>query len=200
VKDDSGIRRFQKMGRLLAKLMRKVNKVGNDVEKYQEAVTFAEAGEQEHAKTLFHKEADVPEERSGKLLVVGRQGAFSAEVMDYALDMAKRLHYEILALNTAALSGETFRLFSASQRKLSQDFRELAQKNVKPFQEKAENLGVSFAHMVKFSERDRAIQEVNKEFPNIEFVVSDSEDERPEDRAEEGARATQAIYVYSMTT
>lgn len=186
------------MGRFFSRLMKKADKIGNNIEKYQEAVTFAEAGDQEHVKAMFHQ--DIAEEKAGKLLVVGREGTFSREVMDYALDMAQRLHYEILALNTAALSGETFRLFSASQRKLSQDFRELSEKNVRPFQEKAEALGVTFAHTVKFGVRDQAIQEVNREFSNIEFVVSDSEEERPEERAEEGARATQAIYVYSMTT
>jgi hypothetical protein len=188
------------MGSFFAKLMKKANKVGTSVEKYQEAVTFAEAGEQEHVKALFQADAEEAEERAGKLLVVGREGTFSKEIIDYALDMAKRLHYEILALNTAALSGETFRLFSSSHRKLSQDFRELSEKNARTFHEEAERLGVSFAHTVKFSDRDEAIQEINKEFPNIEFVVSDSEEERPGERAEEGARATQAIYVYSMTT
>ena len=188
------------MGRFFAKLMRKANKVGNSMEKYQEAVTFAEAGDQEHVKELFHADAEVAEEMPGKLLVVGREGTFSREIMDYALDMAQRLHYEILALNTAALSGETFRLFSHSQKKLSEDFRELSEKNAQPFHEEADRLGVSFAHMVKFSTRDKAIEEVNKEFSNIEFVVSDSEEERPEKRNEEGARASQPIYVYSMTT
>ncbi|MBW1858775.1 MAG: hypothetical protein JRI70_01555 [Deltaproteobacteria bacterium] len=188
------------MGRFFAKLMRKANRVGTSMEKYQEAVTFAEAGEQEHVKTLFQADADVAEERAGKLLVVGREGTFSREVIDYALDMAQRLHYEILALNTAALSGETFRLFSSSHKKLSEDFRELSEKNARPFHEEADRLGVSFAHMVKFSARDQAVEEINKEFSNIEFVVSDSEEEHPEERVEEGARATQAIYVYSMTT
>jgi hypothetical protein len=188
------------MGRFFAKLMKKANRVGNSMEKYQEAVTFAEAGEHEHVKTLFYADADVAEEKAGKLLVVGREGTFSREIMDYALDMAQRLHYEILALNTAALSGETFRLFSSSHKKLSEDFRELSEKNAMPFHEEADRLGVAFAHMVKFSARDEAIQEINKEFSNIEFVVSDSEEERPVERAEEGERARQAIYVYSMTT
>jgi len=188
------------MGRFLAKLMRKAGKVGKNVEKYQEAITFAEAGEDKHVKELFQAEVEVPEERAGKLLVVGREGTFSKEIMEYALDMAQRLHYEILALNTAALAGETFRLFSHSQKKMSEDFRELSEKNAQPFHEKADRLGVAFSHVVKFSARDDAIQEINKEFSNIEFVVSDSEEERPAERAEEGARASQAIYVFSMTT
>jgi len=140
------------MGRFFARLMRKAGKVGDSVEKYQEAITFAEAGEQEHVKTLFH--ADAAQEKAGKLLVVGREGTFSREIIDYAIEMAQRLSYEILALNTAALSGETFRLFSSSHRKLSEDFRALSEKNARPFQQEAEKLGVSFAHVVKFSHRD----------------------------------------------
>jgi hypothetical protein len=194
-------RRLQKMGRLFGRLIKRAKKARDNMDKYHEAVAFAEAGHPEYAQQLFQPDVvEQPEEMTAKLLVVGREGTFSNEVIDYSLDMAQRLHYEILALNAAALSGETFRLFSHSHKKLSQDFRELSEKNVRPFQEKAEELGVSFAHMVKFSARDQAIQEVNKEFSNIEFVVSDSEEEQPEERAEEGARATQAIYVYSMTT
>jgi predicted alpha/beta-fold hydrolase len=187
------------MGRFFAGLKKKVSKAGSSMEKYQEAVAFAEAGEQEHAKTLFHAEADVAEERAGRLLVVGREGTFSREVIDYAIEMAQRLSYEILALNTAALSGETFRLFSSSHRKLSEDFRALSEKNARPFQQEAERVGVSFAHVVKFGDRDEAIDEVNREFGNIEFVVSDTEEERLVDRPEEGERATQPIYVYSVT-
>jgi hypothetical protein len=189
------------MGRLFGRLIKRAKRARANMDKYHEAVAFAEAGHPEYAQQLFQPDVvEQPEERTAKLLVVGREGTFSNEVVDYSLDMAQRLHYEILALNTAALSGETFRLFSNSRKRLSQDFRELSENNVRPFQEKAEKLGVSFAHMVKFSARDQAIQEVNKEFSNIEFVVSDSEEDQPEERAEEGARSTQAIYVYSMTT
>jgi len=187
------------MGHFFARLMKRAGKVGGGVEKYQEAVTFAEAGEQEHAKTLFHADADVAQKNAGKLLVVGREGTFSREVIDYALEMAQRLSYEILALNTAALSGETFRLFSSSRRKLSEDFRALSEKNARTFQQEAEGIGIPFAHVVKFSDKDEAIDEVSREFEHVEFVVSDTEEERLVDRPGEGERASQAIYVYSVT-
>jgi hypothetical protein len=186
------------MGRFFARFKKKANKVGNKMDKYHEAITFAEAGEQGHAERLF--QADVAEEKkASKLLVVGRESTFSRKVIDYSLDMAKRLSYEILALNTAPLSCDTFRLFSSSQKKVCLDFQALSEKNVKPFQEEAEKLGISFAHVVRFSERDEALEEVNREFANIEFVVTDTEEERPVERAEDGERAIQPIYVYSMT-
>jgi hypothetical protein len=183
----------------LSRLKKKANKVGNKMDKYQEAITFAEAGEQEHAGGLFHDE--VVEEIRGRLLVVGREATFSREVVDYALEMAQRLSYEILALSTAALSGDAFRLFSSSHhKKLSQDFQALSEENARRFQAEAERLGIPFDHVVRFGERDKALEEISKEFSNIEFVVSDAEEERPADRATEGERARHAIYVYSMTT
>ncbi len=185
------------MERFFARFRKKANKAGNKMDKYQEAITFAEAGEHGHAERLF--QADVPEEKKASmLLVVGRESTFSGEVIESALDMAKRRSYEILALNTAPLSCDTFRLFSSSQKKVCQDFQALSEENVKPFQEEAEKLGIHFTHLVRFTERDEALEEVNREFA-IEFVVSDTEEERPVDRAEDGERARQAIYVYSMT-
>ena len=189
------------MGRLFAKLMKKAKRAESKMEKYQEAVTFAEAGEQEHVQALFQGDVvEQVEERPCRLLVVGREATFSKEVIDYAIEMAQRLSYDILALNTAAMSGEAFRLFSSSQRKLADDFRALSEDNVKVFQKEAERAGVAFDHVVKFGDRDEAIQEINRELGNVEFVVSDSEEERPADRAEEGERARQAIYVYAMTS
>jgi hypothetical protein len=186
------------MGRFLARFKKKANQVGNKMDKYQEAITFAEAGEQGPAERLF--QADVAEEKIvNKLLVIGQESTFSRKVIDYALDMAERLSYDILALNTAPLSCDAFRLFSSSQKKVCQDFQALSEKNVKPFQEEAEKLGIDFAHVVRFSDRDEALEEVSREFNNIEFVVSDTEEEQPVQRAEDGVRAAQTIYVYSMT-
>ena len=58
------------MGRFFARFMGKSNEVQNEMDKYQEAITFAEAGEHEHAERLF--QADGAEEVTRKLLVVGR--------------------------------------------------------------------------------------------------------------------------------
>ncbi|MBW1734701.1 MAG: hypothetical protein JRJ71_10015 [Deltaproteobacteria bacterium] len=183
------------MARFFGLLKKKAGSLSKKMDQYQEALTFAESGQQEPAKRLFQEEA--AEERHGKLLVVGREGTFSREVIDYALEMAQRMSYEILALNTAPLSCETFNIFSSSQKKLCQDFRTLSQENVKEFRQEAEKLGISFEHVVKFKEREQALQEINGEFKDIDFVVSDTEEENVI-RAEEGERPTQPIYVYSM--
>lgn len=184
------------MTRFIEKIRNRVNRRTRKMDQYHEAITFAEAGEQEHAQRLF-QEKEI-EERPPKLLVVGRESTFSREVIDYALEMAQRMSYEILALNTAPLSCETFKIFSSSQKKLCQDFQTLSEENVKEFQEEATRIGIPFAHVVKFSEPDEALQEMKREYENIEFVVSEAEEEQITNRAEEGERVRKEIFVYSM--
>ena len=184
------------MTRLTAKIKTMAKRLTGAMDEYNEAITFAEAGDQEHAQRLF-QEREV-EERPPKLLVVGRESTFSREVVDYALEMAQRMSYEILALNTAPLSCETFKIFSSSQKKLCQDFQTLAEDNVKGFREEATRMGIPFAHVVKFSEPDEALEELKREYKDIEFVVSEAEEEEIANRAEEGIRARKEIFVYSM--
>ena len=182
---------------LFGKIRKKARRLSGKMDQYQEAVTFAEAGAPELADQPLHMET-AEEERPGKLLVVGRESYFSREVIEYALDMARRLSYEIVALNTAPLSCDTFKLFSSSQKQICNDFRALCEKNVDPFRAEAEKLEIPFAHVVKYSEPDDAIREVRQEMGEFDFVVSEAEEDRVADRIEQGERPQQEICVYSM--
>ena len=185
------------MSRLFEKIADKLRGMTRKVDRYHEAVTFAEAGQQEHAMGLLTQEHRV-EDTPVKLLVVGRESNFSREIIDYALEMAQRMSYEILALNTVPLSCETFKLFSSSRNKLCEEFREISGKNVRAFQEAAEKMAIPFSHVVKFSEPNEALEEIKQEYADIEFVVSEAEEERVSNRAEEGERLRREIFVYSM--
>lgn len=182
---------------VLKKLRKKSDRFGRKLDKYQEAVTYAEAGLTNDAQGLFRADQENEGERPRKLLVVGRESHFSEESIKYALDMSKRLSYEILALNSAPLSSETLDV-TFSRSKVCSEFRKLSEENVKPFKEMAEELSIPFTHVVKFSERDRAVEEIIKEFKDVEFVVSDTEEERPAARVEQGERPRPQLYVYSM--
>lgn len=184
------------MTRFLKRIRDRVNRLNGKMDEYQEAITFAESGQQEHAQRLL-KEKEV-EEKPAKLLVVGRESTFSREVIDYVLEMAQRMSYEIIALNTAPLSCDTFKIFSSSQKKLCTDFQTLSEENVKAFREEAAAQGIPFAHVVKFSEPDAALEEMKREHIGIEFVVSEAEEEYVTSRAEEVERVRKEIYVYSM--
>jgi hypothetical protein len=133
-----------------------------------------------------------------QLLVMGRESTFSQEIIDYALEMAQRMSYEILALNTAPLSCETFKLFSSSRNQICEEFKSMSEKNATEFQQAAAEKGIAFNHIVMFSEPEEALQDLSKENKNIIFVVSESIEDRAEDRIEEGERLRQNLYVYSI--
>jgi hypothetical protein len=184
------------MIKLLGKIKDRVIRLTGKMDQYQEAIAFAEAGDQEHARRLLHKEEVA--ERSSKLLVMGRESSFSREVIDYALEMAERMSYEIVALNTAPLSCDTFKIFPSSQKKLCHDFKTLSEENVEEFKSRASRIGIPFVHVIKFSETDNALDEMKREYHDIEFVISEAEEEQVVNRVEEGERARKEIFVYSM--
>jgi len=163
-------------------------------EKNQTAITFAEAGELDYA-------IEVVEERERKsrttLLVVGRKGNFSEEIVNYALDMSKRMSYNILALNTAALSCETFQLLP--QRKHAcEEFKQIAETNANSFEMAASEKGISFTHVVMFDAPEEAIMTLCGENKEIAFVVSETIEDRDVERMEQGERLSKKLFVYSM--
>jgi len=169
--------------------------VSNRISRYQEAVSLAEAGGAAGVGEVLHEEKTVEESR--KLVVVGRESIFSKGIIDYAIEMAERMSYEIVALNTAPLSCETFRL-SSSRDQICTDFQMLSEQNVRPFREEAEKRGIPFSHVVKFSESYEVLKQLRKEIGEFEFVISEEEQDVSTSRAETGERPRQEIFVYSM--
>ena len=119
--------------------------------------------------------AGTSEGRKGRLLVLGQQSAFPADLVDYALEMAGRLSYEVVALNAAGFSKETFRSFPGARDKVCQDFLAVSEQNVVPFREAAAEKRVPFSHLVKFTNADEATAEVRSEVGDIDYVVCESE-------------------------
>jgi hypothetical protein len=184
------------MAGIFGRIKQKMSRAGNKMEKYQEAITFAHAGESEYAMETMTEQKE--EQASKKLLVMGRESTFSKEIIDYALEMAQRMSYDILALNTAPLSCETFKLFSSSRNQVCEEFKSMSEENAALFQEAAAEKGIPFDHIVMFSEPEEALEAINRENKDIAFVVSESVEDRTESRIEQGERLRQNIYVYSM--
>ena len=184
------------MKNLMVRMKEAAKRLTGRIDRYQETLTFAQAGGRlDSARVSKEKE---PENSKPTLLVVGRESTFSREVIDYALEMAQRMSYGILALNTAPLSCETFKIFPSSRTKLCEDFRSLSENNVREFREQAAKAGLPFEHVVKFNEPDDALEEMKREHHDIEFVVSEEAERQIADRVEEGIRAKKEIFVYSM--
>ena len=185
------------MAQIFGKLGNRMRKLMGRMDQYQEAITFAEAGQPEHVRELLMTD-EGQEKTTAKLLVVGRESTFSREVIDYALEMAQRMSYEIVALNTAPLSCETFKLFSSSRNKICQEFKKISEENAGVFRQAAERIGIPVTHVVKFSGPNEALEEMKKEYGDIEFVISEAQEDQLTSRVAKGERARQDIFVYTM--
>jgi CheY-like chemotaxis protein len=135
----------------------------------------ASAAEQEQAQAAAEPAA-AGEASKGRLLVLGRQSAFPTELIDYALDMAARLSYEVIALNAAGFSKETFRSFPGARDKVCQDFLTVSEAGALPFKEAAAEKGVPFSHLVRFTSEDEAAAEVRETVGDIDYVICEGEE------------------------
>ncbi|MGD9209716.1 MAG: hypothetical protein PVI90_03020 [Desulfobacteraceae bacterium] len=134
----------------------------------------------------------------GKLVVVGDESVFSRALIEYAVDMAHRLSYEIVALNTAPLSCETFKLFSSSRKQVCKEFQQMAEKNVIQFRKEVEKQGIPFSHVVKFCDTDQAIFELQKEIGEIDFIVSDAQTDNDFEISVDQEMPRCEVFVYAM--
>jgi hypothetical protein len=182
------------VGTLLNKIKSRTKAVTSKVDKAQEAITFAEAGHPQREETTQVPEPVV----SRKLLVVGHESTFSQTVMDYALEMAQRMSYEIIALNTAPLSCNAFKPFAASQKKICQEFQKMSVEQAQNFKQAADKNGVPFTHVVKFNEPDQALEMMKHEHKDIEFIISDEQPEAVPDHVTDTDRPSRQVYVYAM--
>jgi len=138
------------------------------------------------------------EQAPTKLLVMGKESTFSKEIIDYVLEMAQRMSYGILALNTAPLSCETFKLFSSSHNQVCEEFKSMSKENAGLFQEAAAEKGIPFGHIVMFSEPEEALESITKEHSDIAFVVSATVEDRSDSRIEDSERLRTNLFVYSV--
>lgn len=185
------------MFRFFRRKKEKTQKESATTDSRQEASLNGSDEKKKHARQSIADETKT--DAANRLLVVGRESVFSEEIIDYAIEMAERLSYGIIALNTAPLSCDTFRLFSSSRKQICDDFEEISKKNSTAFQERAEKKGISFMHVVKFSDSYEVLKEIKAEIGEFEFVVSEVEED-PDDAsaAESGEKPKREISVYSI--
>lgn len=137
-------------------------------ERTEEAIVFAQAGEQEYARELLRRE----DEERRKILVVGGEEGFSDKLVHYALGMAERMNYEIVAINVVPMGN---RLFSMLTEKVRAELRERTEQGAEAFRRKAEEKKIPFSHLVKFGDFEKSIKETHKEYKRISFVLSEPE-------------------------
>jgi glutaredoxin 2 len=182
---------------LLDKLKNKFKRLNTKHDTYQEAITFSEAGIHDHMAT---DESVTCEESPGRnIVVVSNEIRFPDEMMTYALEMAKRLDYGVIAVNAANITHEVTDFFSTTHDKLFTEFKETATQNVETFRKKADDLGLKFSHTVQSSNIDHAIENISKECGQIELVISENrESVLGRDILIDENRVAQRLCVYSV--
>lgn len=167
------------------------------VDDYQEAITFSEAGintPNQGVQTLT-----CAENKGRNVVVATHESRFSDDMISYALEMAGRMNYGIIAVNAANITHDLTEFFSTTHDKLFADFKEISARNIETFRAKAVDQGLKFAHTVHFSNMDHALVDIAKECGEIEFIISENK-EPAKARGVVGneKRIAQRLCVYSM--
>ena len=131
--------------------------------------------------------------RSGVLLVVGNEERFSDRLVDYALEMAERMSYRLVALSPAPFPESIMKQDPIPAR--VSEFEQSARENAEVFARGAEEKGIPFEHVIRCGQSDAVAEQVAKEYGNVEFVVSEPTDQQLADQAQ---CSPGKVCVYSM--
>lgn len=106
--------------------MKKVlRKIKNNLELTAIAVTFAEAGEWKTAESYLDQLKTLNESKKPKLMVIALDSDFSQGTIDYAVNLADRMKFDVLAVNLLDSQGrrqlsqrQTKRIISSSSKQI----------------------------------------------------------------------------------
>lgn len=140
----------------------------NFIKKIQER----EQGRQQESRTPEGQERLAKPEVPRKILVVGKGENLNIEALDYAVNLAERLGYGLIALSVNPALAPKKRFISPYQRYLRQKFSQRALAAGEAAQKQAASKGISFEQVVKFGDLGRAVAEVNRQVKRIEFVIT----------------------------
>ncbi len=160
--------KFFKKGKVTAKEQGGTS--GDSLQKSAVAAAFAEAGEHSTAREML-------QESSGpcKILAIGNEDKFSPELMEYAIQMAKRLNCQILAVSA---SNAPMSLPRPHRELACKAFEESAAKNLDHFHKLAKLNGVELTHLIRFGEQDDIISRLYKEENGqISYVITEPDPE-----------------------
>jgi hypothetical protein len=122
------------------------------------AAAFAEAGEHATARSMMDKSAGIR-----KILVVASEERFSDMLINYSLEMARRLDFELLTLNVT----------DARQKEEIARFQNESKQNFASLQEQAEKAGVSVNHLIEIGDLDDVVHKLKTQFPGMRYVLTE---------------------------
>ncbi len=145
------------------------------VQQHMSAITFAEGGEPQYAQEVLNESSAAarPAEKKS-ILVLGNEDSFADYLVNYAIDMAERFDYEIIALNALPMSRKT-RLLKGFADEIGERFQDSAARAGTAFKQRAEERGVPFRQEIQLMSEQKAIRHLHREHGNIEFVLTEPE-------------------------
>jgi len=169
----------------------RIAKLTEAADRYQEAVTYAEANLPAEAMAALER----PAQAQPMILVVGREGDFSPALREYSIGLADRLGYEIVALNTKHIPGESSPGATQFREHLRQDFTAKSLQAAESFRSECELAGICFRHEVKFGDTTGVIRELHQEHPRLDYVLTE-----PDETVQRPAGVKPAIPVFALAT
>jgi hypothetical protein len=109
-----------------------------------------------------------------KILVVGKDYAFSNGVVDYAASLSQRLGYDIIAMSVNPALGQSGKFFSPYNQHLRGKFTQRAEEAWVSVASELAGQGIRSEHVVKFEGLAGAIKDLNHEVKRIDFVITDA--------------------------
>ncbi|MFH1216639.1 MAG: hypothetical protein V1706_09070 [Pseudomonadota bacterium] len=158
---------FKKNEKDLEVLLKKREK--NPLQNAAVAAAFAEAGEHATARSMIERPKG-----NRKILVIGRESSFSPRLVEYALEMAKRLDFEILALN---VTEAPLRMAQEKREEATEFFRKDCVCNVACMMEQAQNAGIEFSHLLEIGLQDEVVEKLHAEYPGMRYVLTEPDQE-----------------------
>ena len=133
------------------------------------AAAFAEAEEHETAYRIIN-----PVKQTRKILVIGHKESFSEKLSSYALDMARRLDFELVALN---VTSAPLSLSGAKRDAAIAAFTEAAHRSGAVLQEKAAANNIVFTHRVEIAHQDEVVEKLHRQDSGLRYVLTEPDPE-----------------------
>ncbi len=133
------------------------------------AIAFAEVGEHETARQIMAEP-----QGARQIMVVSTGEYFSGNLVNYSVAMAKRLNFQLLAVNTTTAP---LTLPSQRQEEAVAIFRENSERNVLELKEKAENNQVHFNHFIELGHQDEVVDRLYAIHPAMRYVLTEPDPE-----------------------
>ena len=136
-----------------------------------------QAGEAGAAMASFSMSQAAADGRSSqvkrKILVVGKGSTFTPAVLDYAVNLAQRLGYDLIGMSLNPNLEQLGKFFSPYNLRLRSKFSQQAQAAWELVRPSLAQQGINSEHVVKFSEVAEAVKDLNHEVKRIDFVITD---------------------------